>query len=105
MLSIRFFLIAIMGLLQFSSAALFHLRASLPGNALDGQVINAASEAFFLGLSEPASYCPAQVRDCPNSTVSGTIFAGLTALWVCLHCPSMSEDNWSSSYPRSFAPI
>ncbi|TVY81938.1 putative secreted protein [Lachnellula suecica] len=64
-----------------AAANVFTLTASLPGNkTFDGQVVNAAGEAFYLGLEAPATYCPVQAEPCPN--VTGTIVSGMTALWV-----------------------
>jgi hypothetical protein len=64
-----------------TSADTFTVNASLPGNAFDGQPINAAGEAFWIGGS-PATYCPTEVNpNCPN--VTGTVLAaGFTALDV-----------------------
>jgi hypothetical protein len=64
------------------SADIFTVKASLPGNTFDGQDINAAGEAFWIGGS-PATYCPSEVNpNCPN--VTGTVLAaGFTALDVC----------------------
>jgi hypothetical protein len=67
--------------LHLITADPFTLTASLSGNTLDGQIINAAGEAFYLGLSAPATYCPTQVEpNCPN--VTGTVIDGMVAMWV-----------------------
>lgn len=57
------------------------LTASLPGSKLDGLNVEASGQAFYIGGSGPATYCPTQVEPyCPN--VTGTFFAGLGALYV-----------------------
>jgi hypothetical protein len=45
----------------------------------NGQVLNAAGGAFYLGLSKPGSFCPDPTQ-CPGGTT--TLFAGMNALWV-----------------------
>jgi hypothetical protein len=50
-----------------TSADIFTATASLPGSTLDGLLVNAAGQAFWLGGS-PASYCPTVVPQCPNAT-------------------------------------
>ena len=58
----------------------FTLTIYQPGSPLDGQVVNAANEAFWLG-GGPATYCPlANQTLCPAGTQ--TIFAGMDALYV-----------------------
>lgn len=77
-------MVFVLGLLGFAASAVANvitIAASLPGSPLDGQVINAASETFWLGLSGPATYCPSQVDVCPP--VTGTVASGdLTSLFV-----------------------
>jgi hypothetical protein len=58
----------------------FTLTVYQPGSPLDGEVVNAVGEAFYLGGS-PATYCPTTVQECPPG--NQTIFAGMTALFVC----------------------
>ena len=78
-LSILVFVLSL--LLTTALGQVFTLTTSLSGSPLDGQVINAASQAFYLGLPGPATYCPTVVNpNCPN--VTGTVFAGMSALWV-----------------------
>jgi hypothetical protein len=82
-MSLRFLLTLTLTLTYLVAADPFTLTASLSGSTLDGQVINAAGEAFYLGLSAPATYCPTQVEpNCPN--VTGTVIDGMTAMWVCI---------------------
>jgi hypothetical protein len=60
----------------------FMLTAFLPGNAINGQVINAADEALFLGLPGPSSYCPVPpetLSQCPAGTM--TLFIGALSMW------------------------
>ncbi|KAG9231189.1 hypothetical protein BJ875DRAFT_506817 [Amylocarpus encephaloides] len=65
----------------FAWAELFTLTASQPSGPLDGKPVNAAGGAIYIGLEQPATYCPAQVEpNCP--VVKGTTFAGLTSLYV-----------------------
>jgi len=78
-------MVSLLSLLTFaatSAAQLITFAASLPGSPLDGQVINAAGNLFYLGLSSPATYCPSTVvANCPP--VTGTVAsADLTALFV-----------------------
>jgi hypothetical protein len=78
-------MVSLLGLLAFaatSAAQFITIAASLPGSPLDGQVINAEAEAFYLGLSGPSTYCPSTVvPSCPP--VTGTVaYAELTALYV-----------------------
>lgn len=68
-----------------TSANPFTLTAFLPGNAIDGQIVNAAAEALFLGLSGPSSYCPVPpltLSECPAGTK--TIFNGALYMWYVL---------------------
>jgi len=78
-------MVSFLGLLGFAATAaanLITIAASLPGSPLDGQVINADGNAFYLGLSAPGTYCPTVVDpNCPP--VTGTVASGdLTALFV-----------------------
>jgi len=58
----------------------FTLTVYQPGSPLDGQVVNADGEAFFLGGST-SSYCPlTDQTQCPAG--NQTVFAGMDALWV-----------------------
>ncbi|KAI6712295.1 hypothetical protein JHW43_005152 [Diplocarpon mali] len=69
-------------LLTGTTAQISTLTAFLPNSILDGQKVNAASQAFFLGLDAPATYCPPVVE--PNCPVaSETVVAGaIGSLWV-----------------------
>jgi len=77
-------MVSVLGLLSFAATAAANfitIAASLPGSPLDGQVINAAGNAFYLGLSGPSTYCPTQVDTCPP--VTGTVaYSDLTNLYV-----------------------
>lgn len=85
MLSIPSIVVAGVALASSTSAAIFTLTTHLLGSPLDGQVINAAGSAFYLGLPGPSAYCPESVDpNCPNATA--TVFAGMTALDVCNLC-------------------
>jgi hypothetical protein len=59
----------------------FELTVYLPGSPLNGQAVNAAGEAFYLGLHGPATYCPLSNQTlCPAG--NKTIFAGMSAMFV-----------------------
>ena len=63
----------------------FTLTIYQPGSALDGQVVNAAGSAFFLG-GQPATYCPlANQTLCPAG--NQTIFAGMADMFVSIFYP------------------
>jgi hypothetical protein len=57
---------------------------------LNGQVVNAAGSAFYVGLSKPATYCPAPTQ-CPGGTT--TLFAGMDSLWVCPNLGLVSNKS------------
>ena len=60
----------------------FTLTAFLPGSVIDGQVVNAADEALFLGLPGPLSYCPVPpvtASQCPAGTL--TLFNNALVMW------------------------
>lgn len=77
----RSFLLFTLALTPFTSALPFNLTASLPGSTLDGQTINAAGSAFYLGLANPGFFCPDDPGViCPNTTQ--TLIVGMTAMWV-----------------------
>jgi hypothetical protein len=58
----------------------FTLTIYQPGSPLNGQIVNAAAEAFYLGGS-PATYCPLTNQTlCPVG--NQTIFAGMGAMFV-----------------------
>jgi hypothetical protein len=61
------------------AASIFQITIFDTNSTLNGQAVNAAGGAFYLGLSEPGSYCPSGTQ-CPEVTT--TLFAGLDALWV-----------------------
>jgi hypothetical protein len=64
------------------SANPFTLTAYLPGHAINGHVVNADSEALFLGLPGPSSYCPSPTVPaslCPAGTK--TLFVGALSMW------------------------
>jgi hypothetical protein len=62
------------------AASIFQLTIFDTDSTLNGQAVNAAGGAFYLGLSEPSSYCPSGTTQCPEVTT--TLFAGMDALWV-----------------------
>jgi hypothetical protein len=99
MQSLTTFLLVSAALLGSSSAVLDTIAASLPGSKLDGQTIHASGQRFYLGLSEPSTYCPTVVNpNCPN--VTGTVLAGgMGSMWVCYSLcliPITSSSNvWS----------
>ncbi|OBT63419.1 hypothetical protein VE03_07170 [Pseudogymnoascus sp. 23342-1-I1] len=57
---------------QDTPISVFTLKAWNPQSTLQGQAVNAAGRAFYLGLESPATYCPLTTVDsCPagNETV------------------------------------
>lgn len=82
MAALRSVLAFMIFLVAFATAqsGLFALTVYQPGSPLDGQAVNAAGEAFYLGGS-PATYCPLTDQTlCPAG--NQTIFAGMGALFV-----------------------
>lgn len=56
-----------------TSANPFTLTAFLPSNALNSQIVNAASKALYLSLPSPSSYCPIPLEtasECPLGTTT-----------------------------------
>ena len=75
-----FALLAASSCLVVVAATPFQLTIFDTTSPLNGDVLNAAG-GFFLGLSQPATYCPTnQGIVCPAG--NETLFAGLDALWV-----------------------
>jgi hypothetical protein len=87
MLSFITVLSLLLSFLGTTSADIFTATASLPGSTLDGLPVNAAGQAFWLGGS-PASYCPPEVPQCPNTTET-IVVNGFTELDVSKFCPSI----------------
>jgi hypothetical protein len=80
------------------AAAQFTLTASLPGTSFDGEVINAAGQAFYLGLDGPASFCPLSNQTlCPAG--NETVFVGMIGLFV--HLPSRTIWERADEMNRS----
>jgi hypothetical protein len=68
---------------SLAAAGIFQLSIFDIESPLNGQIVNAAGEAFYAGLSGPASYRPQQgASDCPVGNT--TLLAGMDALWVYL---------------------
>ena len=85
MASLRTVVMSIIFLVTIATAQVspgqFTLTVYQPGSPLDGQVVNAAAEALYLGLKGPSSYCPVtDVSLCPAG--NQTIFAGMSAMFV-----------------------
>ncbi|KAL3421652.1 IgE-binding protein [Phlyctema vagabunda] len=79
-MALRISLLASSLALLNSVCAVITLTTSLPGSHLDNQIVNAAGQSFFVGGS-PSTYCPTVVEpNCPN--VTGTVLAGMGAMWV-----------------------
>ncbi|PBP16773.1 IgE-binding protein [Diplocarpon rosae] len=78
----RTLLLGLSFLLTGTIAQISTLTAYLPDSVLNGQKINAAGQAFYLGLDVPATYCPTVVE--PNCPVaSETVVGGaIGSLWV-----------------------
>jgi hypothetical protein len=82
MLPFATFLSLFIAVIGTASADIFMVNASLPGSWVDGQPINAAGQAFWVGGS-PSTYCPSIVgTNCPNATAQTIIIAGFSALDV-----------------------
>ncbi|KAF7530417.1 hypothetical protein G7054_g9604 [Neopestalotiopsis clavispora] len=62
------------------SATTYRLTVFAPDTAVDGAVINAAGNGFYLGLSEPLTYCP--VADLCPATRGTLVYEGMTAMAV-----------------------
>ncbi|EHK97207.1 hypothetical protein GLAREA_01249 [Glarea lozoyensis ATCC 20868] len=75
-------LLSALTLLTPTTATLFTLLASQPGNPLNGKPINAAGGSFYIGLPLPSTYCPPENKpNCP--TGFATVFANTPdTLWV-----------------------
>lgn len=57
---------------QDTPISVFTLKAWNPSSTLQGEAVNAAGRAFYLGLDGPATYCPlTPAESCPagNETV------------------------------------
>ncbi|KAI0168852.1 hypothetical protein GGR52DRAFT_493622 [Hypoxylon sp. FL1284] len=64
-----------------ASATSYFLTVFAPGTEVDGAIINAAGNGFYLSLDGPSTYCPTFVKDCP--VVQGTLVKDdLTAMAV-----------------------
>ncbi|KAI1763878.1 hypothetical protein GGR53DRAFT_342593 [Hypoxylon sp. FL1150] len=64
-----------------ASATTYFLTVYAPGTEVDGALINAASQGFYLSLDGPSTYCPTNVANCPK--VEGTLVnGGMTAMAV-----------------------
>lgn len=76
------YFLSILSTISLAAASTFQLTIFDTG-PLNGQLVSASAESFYLGLSGPATYCPPDEEGaCP--TTNETLFAGLTALAVCL---------------------
>jgi hypothetical protein len=62
------------------SATTYRLTVFAPDTVVDGAVINAAGNGFYLGLSEPLTYCP--VADLCPATRGTLVYEGMTAMAV-----------------------
>ncbi|PSS18556.1 hypothetical protein M430DRAFT_42224 [Amorphotheca resinae ATCC 22711] len=57
---------------SLAAAGIFQLSIFDIESPLNGQIVNAAGEAFYAGLSSPASYCPHQgASECPVEVPGG----------------------------------
>ncbi|OTB09332.1 hypothetical protein M426DRAFT_6609 [Hypoxylon sp. CI-4A] len=64
-----------------ASATTYFLTAFSPGTGVHGALINAVNQGFYTGTSGPATYCPSDVKSCPQ--VQGSlVYDGLTGLAV-----------------------
>jgi hypothetical protein len=72
-------LISIATLASVATATVFSLTVFDGQSHLNGQVVNAAGGVFYIGLSEPGTFCPPSTN-CPGG--KSTLFGGLDSLWV-----------------------
>ncbi|KAI1410679.1 hypothetical protein F5Y13DRAFT_70807 [Hypoxylon sp. FL1857] len=64
-----------------ASATSYFLTVFAPDTNVDGGLFNAAGQGFYTGTSGPATYCPDNVKPCPE--VQGTlVHAGMTGMAV-----------------------
>ncbi|OTA94185.1 hypothetical protein M434DRAFT_384293 [Hypoxylon sp. CO27-5] len=64
-----------------ASATSYFLTVYAPNTEVDGGLFQAAGQGFYTGTSGPATYCPDNVKPCPE--VQGTlVHAGLTGMAV-----------------------
>ncbi|XXG96176.1 hypothetical protein Hte_002455 [Hypoxylon texense] len=64
-----------------ASATTYFMTVFAPNTEVDGALINAASQGFYLSLDGPSTYCPSNVQNCPE--VQGTLVtAGMTGMAV-----------------------
>jgi hypothetical protein len=75
-------LISIATLASVATATVFSLTVFDGQSHLNGQVVNAAGGVFYIGLSEPGTFCPPSTN-CPGG--KSTLFGGLDSLWVYNH--------------------
>ncbi|KAI0133823.1 hypothetical protein BJ170DRAFT_690178 [Xylariales sp. AK1849] len=71
-----------LALVTLASATSYSLTVFAPDTVIDGAQLQAAGNAFYTGMSNPATYCPTQVVvNCPP--IEGTlVYAGLSAMAV-----------------------
>ncbi len=71
----------ILAIFALPAAATYSLNVCAPGTAVDGMVINAASQSLYAGVNvQPSTYCPIG-RQCPPD--EGTlVYDQLTAMAV-----------------------
>ncbi|ETS78184.1 hypothetical protein PFICI_10246 [Pestalotiopsis fici W106-1] len=62
------------------SATTYRLTVFAPGTVVDGADIDAAGSGFYLGLSEPATYCP--VGDACPAPRGTLVYQGMSAMAV-----------------------
>ncbi|KAI0477615.1 hypothetical protein GGR56DRAFT_692302 [Xylariaceae sp. FL0804] len=69
-------------LARSARATYYSIAAFAPGTAVHGAQLDAAGQAFYAGISGPATYCPSSVGpQCP--AVRGTlVYAGMTGMAV-----------------------
>lgn len=72
-------LVSIATLANVVTATIFSLTVFDGESHLNGQIVNAAGGVFYLGLSQPGTFCPPST-DCPGG--NSTLFGGLDSLWV-----------------------
>ncbi|KAI1380091.1 hypothetical protein F4677DRAFT_441416 [Hypoxylon crocopeplum] len=74
-------LLIVLAYSALASATTYFLTVFAPDTNIDGALLNAAGQGFYSGTSGPATYCPENVKPCPE--VQGTlVYEGLAGMAV-----------------------
>ncbi|KAK9781466.1 hypothetical protein AB5N19_05893 [Seiridium cardinale] len=73
----------VLALATLTSATTYRLTVYAPGTEVDGVDIDASANGFYLGLSEPSTYCPVVPVGGTCPAVQGTlVYDGMSAMAV-----------------------